>query len=46
MNFTVHSHCLDIAKHCALPAYYCQTFPFHDRGEGEEKEDGNGDSVL
>lgn len=28
MALTVHSHCLDIAKHCALLHIIVQLFPF------------------
>ncbi len=37
MTFTVHSHCLDIAKHCALLHTIVERLLFYDRGEEKKK---------
>lgn len=45
MNFTIHSHCLDIAKHCALLHRIVEHFHFMTVAIGK-KEDGNSDGIL
>lgn len=37
MDFTIHSHCLDIGKHCALLHIIVEHFHFMTVAKGEEK---------
>lgn len=46
MSFTVHSHCLDTAKHCALLHIIVEQFHFMMVATGVKKEDGNSHGIV
>lgn len=45
MNFTVHSHCSDIAKHCAQLHIIVEHFPFRSVTMGWQN-DGGGTTIV